>query len=195
MRRATLGGWPREDLTTRDQRSTGASANCDRKRRVRGSRDCDRTRSSWSSGSRVLEATKNAVRSLGCVVDSDPWPRPRLRSSSSSRRSGRSPASLPSWTELAGAAPVLGALESRRRLLALQLRRRRARRGPEHAADDRAPPRSRPRAGAADRRWSKAPPGRLRSSRECAVRLARPRTRSSSPAQCVRAAPARRRSC
>jgi hypothetical protein len=30
MRRATLGGWPREDLTTRGQRSTGASANCDR---------------------------------------------------------------------------------------------------------------------------------------------------------------------
>jgi hypothetical protein len=29
-RRATLGGWPREDLTTRGQRSTGASANCDR---------------------------------------------------------------------------------------------------------------------------------------------------------------------
>jgi hypothetical protein len=50
-----------------------------------------------------------------------------------------------------GAAPVLGAREPRRRLLALQLRRRRARRSPKHTADDRASSRPRRRAAAADR--------------------------------------------
>src|SRR5512132_2748859 len=53
--------------------------------------------------------------------------------------------------ELAGAAPVLGALEPRRRLPALQLRWRRPGCGPEHAADDRAATADHRRAAAGDR--------------------------------------------